>query len=142
MLSAACAAAIRPFGAARLPVAAPQLFSLGETRRADVAEAVRGALRTAGYRETADAPLRVEITFAVRPPGVAVAGTAGMQLLSPPAPGALGLCHREAYVLTVAMIDRASGTVLRRSGAITARCRGKEGEALPLLARAAISPAP
>ena len=132
MLIAACAAAIRPFGAARLPVAAPQLFSLGETRRADVAEAVRGALRTAGYRETADAPLRVEITFAVRPPGVAVAGTAGMQLL----------CHREAYVLTVAMIDRASGTVLRRSGAITARCRGKEGEALPLLARAAISPAP
>ncbi|OJU21786.1 MULTISPECIES: hypothetical protein [unclassified Sphingomonas] len=140
LLIAACAPTVRPFGDAPPPAAAQPPFSIGETRRADVADAVRDALHAAGYREAQDAPTRVEIGFAIRPPGVTVAGAGGATIVSPPAPRAIGLCRRQAYVLILAMIDRASGTVLRRSGAITARCVGKEATLLPALARAAVSP--
>jgi len=140
LLIAACAPAVRPFGDAPPPAAAQPRFSIGETRRADVADAVRDALHAAGYREAQDAPMRVEIGFAIRPPGVTVGDAGGATIVSPPAPRAIGLCRRQAYVLTLAMIDRASGTVLRRSGAITARCDGKEAALLPALARAAVSP--
>ncbi|MCW6535401.1 PIN domain-containing protein [Sphingomonas lycopersici] len=105
LLIAACAPTVRPFGDAPPPAAAQPPFSIGETRRADVADAVRDALHAAGYREAQDAPMRVEIGFAIRPPGVTVAGAGGATIVSPPAPRAIGLCRRQAYVLILALFD-------------------------------------
>jgi hypothetical protein len=128
-----------PTGAAVAP------FAMAANEDATAAAAVRDALIAAGFQETKDAPQRVEVGFAVRPRKLAVtaSGTADAPLvISPRGKAPPSLCRRQAYVLTVAMVDSATGAVRERTGATVSRCRGTAATVLPMLAKAAVTPAP
>lgn len=104
-------------------------------------DAVAEALTDAGHIERSDAPLEVEIGFAVRPIELSLVSTseeAPARILSPAAKRSISLCQRRAYVLTLAFVDLDTGEVLSRSGATTSRCKGTASEVLPELARAAL----
>lgn len=142
---AACTPTVRHFGNAPPSPSAPgaaQRFTIAPGADGSVAAAVRGALVAAGFQEAEDAPLRVELGFAIRTRRLEVAapGQAGAEdIVSPAAKASLALCHRQAYVLTLAMVDRATGAVTHRTGATTSRCDGTREAVLPLLARTALS---
>lgn len=107
--------------------------------------AVRHALVADGYEEREDGELRVEVGFAVRPTDLAVLAPAEGQegaVLSPAAAQAFALCKRQAYVLTLAFVERGSGAVASRRGATMPRCSGTLAEILPILVHTALhSPA-
>lgn len=111
---------------------------------AAAAAAVRDTLIAAGFEEENGAPQRVEVGFAVRPRKLAVtSGTADATLvISPRGKAPPSLCRRQAYVLTVAMVDSATGAVQERTGATVSRCHGTAAAVLPMLAKAAVTPAP
>jgi hypothetical protein len=140
-----CAAPVRPFGALTMNPAgdAGRSFTTVTTASAQGADkAVREALVAAGYHQSSEAPYRVEVGFAVRPRRVDVAAARAEQstlaLAVPTMPRAL--CKRQSHVLSIAFVDNASGRVLARGGAITARCGNTaESDILPRLARAALS---
>lgn len=138
---AGCAPSIRHFGGAVAgdPRAS---FVMAPGNDAAAIAAVHDALVSAGRIETADATQRIEVGFAVRPSRLALTvpdGAGGNTTVSPEAEAPPSFCHRQAYVLTVAMIDRTTGAVVRRTGAITSRCHGAPATVLPLLAKAALA---
>lgn len=143
-----CAAPIQRFG-----IAAPSGASLADARftmaaapnghdrdHARVADAVRKALLQRGYQEVADGPLRVEVALAVAPVsvGVALPNTDETKIDSRSKWPTLGLCKRQRYVLSVAIIGRATGNVVSRASASLKRCRDGVDEMLPALAAAAL----
>jgi hypothetical protein len=141
-----CAAPVRPFGALAMYPAgdAGRSFTTVTTASARGADkAVREALVAAGYHQSSEAPYRVEVGFAVRPRRVDVAAVRAEQSTAalaavPTMPRAL--CKRRSHVLSIALVDNASGRVLTRGGAITARCGNTaESDILSLLAHAALS---
>jgi len=142
LLLPACAAPVRPFGTLAAP-RSDRTFSIatGSTAHADAA--VRDALVAAGYQSADDARYRVEVGLAVRAPRMAVMTASGegkaLQALAPVS-SPPGLCRRQSYVLSIAFVERASGHVVARGGAVTSRC-GKADDAalLPLLAKAALA---
>lgn len=105
--------------------------------------AVRDALLASGYRAAPDGHYRVEVGFAVRIPRLDVIAAGGSgQDMRPLAPVSSppGLCRRRSYVLSIAFIDRASGRVAARGGAVTSHCtRSADPELLPRLAKAALA---
>jgi hypothetical protein len=142
VLLPACAAPVRPFGALATP-GQDRSFAMATGGTAEADAAVRDALVAAGYQAAADARYRIEVGLAVRAPRTQVMAAAGdAKALQPLAPVSSppGLCRRRSYVLSIAFVERASGRVAARGGAVTSRC-GKAGDAalLPLLAKAALA---
>lgn len=112
---------------------------------ADADAAVRDAMLAAGYRSSADGRYRIEVGLAVRAPRIDVMAAAGdgpdMRALAP-VTSPPGFCRRQSYVLSIAFVERASGRVAARGGAVTSRCRAASDEGvLPLLAKAALNAA-
>lgn len=141
----ACAAPVTHFGDAPLSAVGEtrQSFAMAPDDQGAAATAVRDALVAAGLQETADAPLRVEVGFAVRPRKLAVTAPGkadAPSVISPRGKAPPALCHRLSYVLTVALVDRASGAVQKRMGATISRCHGTPAAVLPELAQAAVAP--
>jgi hypothetical protein len=104
--------------------------------------AVHDALLAAGYRSSPDGRYRIEVGLAVRMPRMEVMAADGGQDLQPLAPlvGQAGLCRRQSYVLSIAFVERSSGRVAARGGAVTSRCGKPDDTALlPPLARAALA---
>lgn len=142
----ACAAPITHFGDVPTGMAdADQRFAMAPSEDAAAAAAVRDALTAAGFQEESGAPQRVEVGFAVRPRKLAVTAPGAADapaVISPRGKAPPSLCRRQAYVLTVAMVDVATGAVRERTGATVSRCHGTAVAVLPILAKAAITPAP
>lgn len=142
LLLPACTAPIRPFGT--LATAPPErTFAMAGDGAAEAA--VRDALLSSGYRSSPDGRYRVEVGLAVRKARMDVMAAAGeeeeMRPLAPVS-NPPGLCRRQSYVLSIAFVDRTSGRVAARGGAVASRC-GKAADAtlLPLLAKAALAKA-
>lgn len=140
LLLPACTTPVRSFGTLAT-VPAERTFSMAGDGAADVA--VRDALLASGYRSSPDGHYRVEVSMAVRMPKVDVMTAPGEgQDMRPVAPvsNPPGLCRRQSYVLSIALIDRMSGRVTSRGGAVTSPC-GEPTFAtlLPLLAKAALA---
>lgn len=137
----ACTTSVTHFGDAppNLSVAANMRFAIAPTSNMAPARAVRDALVAAGFQEAADAPEVIEVGFAVRPSKLQVTAPDG-RVLSPSTKALPSLCHRQAYVLSVAIIERASGRIAKRMGAATSRCHATPAEILPTLAQAAVNP--
>jgi hypothetical protein len=141
LLLPGCAAPVRSFGTLSTASPADRTFVMATDGAADAA--VRDALLAAGYTSAPDGRYRVEVGLAVRVPRMNVIAGAGQDMRplapvsSPP-----GLCRRQSYVLSIAFVERASGRVAARGGAVTSRC-GKPADAglLPLLAKAALAKA-
>jgi len=138
LLLPGCVAPVRSFGALSV-TPADRTFAMAADGAADAA--VRDALLAAGYTSAPDGRYRVEVGLAVRAPRMDVTTGAG-QDMRPLAPTSNppGLCRRQSYVLSIAFVERASGRVAARGGAVTSRC-GKAADAglLPLLAKAALA---
>jgi len=143
LLLAGCAGSPRTFGD---PQATPALREGGAFTLAtqDPASAAVGAeLVRAGFTESAAGDYRVEVGFAIRARDLSLTtlqGETPATTISPGAKPALRLCKRQAYVLTVAFVERTSGKVIARRGATTGRCSGPVEEVLPKLARTVIGP--
>jgi hypothetical protein len=138
-----CAAPVTHFGDASVGAAGQPFAMAPGDGTAGVAAAVREALIVAGFREARDAPQRVEVGFAVRPRKLAVTAPGAANaaaVISPRGKAPPSLCRRRAYVLTVAMVDVATGTVRERSGATVSRCHGTAAAVLPVLAKVAVTP--
>jgi hypothetical protein len=144
LLIPACAAPIRPFGTLALSAqdGDSRTFSMVTGTIGEADAAVRDALLAAGYRASTNARYRVEVGFAVRAPRIDVTVAADGKPLAPVLQRP-GLCRRQSYVLSIAFVDRASGRMAARGGALTSRCGKAPGpDLLPLLARTALSNAP
>lgn len=98
--------------------------------------AVRRELAAQGFQESADAPYRVDIGFAVAPLPLAVSAEGDAP--PAPAPSGIALCRRRQYVLSIAMIDRSDGRVIFRNSATAHRCVRTAAKAIPQLARAVL----
>lgn len=141
LLVGACGIRAEHFGDAGAQLPLPSERSYTVSGDGEATDAVRAALRDAGFAERADAPLRIDVGFAIRPRRLAVvtADADGAQdVLSPSADKVLSLCSRQAYVLTLAFVERDSGRIASRSGATLTRCDGTPDEIMPRLARAAL----
>lgn len=135
----ACASSPVHFGDAG-PQAADRSFAMSDQSAAGTA--VRRALVDAGYREQDNGKLRVEVGFALRPRDLAVVAPGEQQspqVISPATGRSLSLCKRQAYVLTIAFVDRATGKITSRGGSTIARCSGTAADVLPQLARTALA---
>jgi hypothetical protein len=144
LLIPACSPPVRPFGALP-PPQSDRTFSMATGGTADADAAVRDAMLAAGYRSSADGRYRIEVGLAVRAPRMDVMAAAGdgpnMRVLAPVS-SPPGFCRRQSYVLSIAFVERASGRVVARGGAVTSRCRNASDEGvLPSLAKAALNAA-
>ncbi|MCJ2182573.1 hypothetical protein MTR62_07695 [Novosphingobium sp. 1949] len=127
-------------------------------------DAVRNVLVRYGFQESADARLRVEVGYAVRRKALSVRGPQGQPsgapetiiddassapaslpasppqtvTLSPAARRTVSFCTKQAHVLTLAFVDRASGAILSRGGATLGRCKADEAQVLSKLATSAV----
>lgn len=104
-------------------------------------EAVRQALVEAGLQERPEGDFRIEVGFAVRPRDLSLSTrqeNAASMTISPAAKRTLSFCKKQAYVLTIAFVERKSGKITSRSGATLGRCSGTVQQIMPQLARAAI----
>lgn len=143
LLLAGCAGSPRTFGDRQ---AAPALREGGGftlATQGPASAAVGAELVRAGFNESASGDYRVEVGFAIRARDLSLTtfpGDARATTISPGTRPALRLCKRQAYVLTVAFVDRTSGRVIARRGATTGRCSGPLEEVLPKLARTVIGP--
>jgi hypothetical protein len=142
LLLPGCAAPVQSFGALSMPLD-DRTFSMTAGGTADADAAARDALLAAGYRSSADGRYRIEVGLAVRMPRVDVMAASGDgQAMRPLAPVSSppSLCRRQSYVLSIAFVERTSGRVAARGGAVTSHC-GKTADAglLPRLARAALT---
>ncbi len=156
LLPAGCAAPVRQFGAptAALPGAAGERGFVAVTSDwqpagsdATVVAAVRDALTAAGYRQSNAARYRIEVGFAIRASRIGVTtptGAGGTAVaLTPRAPTRLALCPQRNFALSIAFVDRVTGHVVARGGAVTRRCRNiAAAVVLPSLARSALMPLP
>lgn len=97
--------------------------------------AVERGLIEKGLQESASAPYRVEVGFAVAPLPLEV--SAGTRVTPPASPG-IALCHRRQYTVSVAMIDRSDGRIVFRGNATAHRCARSAMATIPRLARAAL----
>lgn len=141
LIVAGCTPSATHFGDVSQPPAysAARIFAINQDGIAR--DAVAEALTEAGYIERGDAPLKVEIGFAIRPTELALVSVSeeGLaRILSPAAKRSISFCQRQAYVLTLAFVDSGTGEVLSRSGATISRCKGTPSEVLSGLARAAL----
>lgn len=141
LLLVACAAPPMHFGNAGLG-GSDRSFTMSD--ESEAAAHVRQALVDAGYQEESRAKFRVEVGFSVRPRGLSVVAPSDgkvSRIVSPATKRSLSMCKRQAYVLTVAFVERATGTIASRGGSTIARCEGTPAEVLPRLAQTAISSA-
>jgi hypothetical protein len=143
LLLAGCAGSPRMFGD---PQAAPALREGGGftlATQGPASTAVSAELVRAGFTESAAGDYRVEVGFAIRARDLSLTtlqGETPATTISPGTRPALRLCKRQAYVLTVAFVERTSGKVIARRGATTGRCSGPVEQVLPKLARTVVSP--
>lgn len=107
--------------------------------RAGVVSLVRDALIAKGYREAVNGRYRLEIGFASAPPVVEVQRENGDSRARSGSRNPIVLCRARRYVLTVGMIDRASGDILFRNAAAARYCGKSLGKILPKMVRAAVS---
>jgi hypothetical protein len=106
----------------------------------DAAVLVRSALAARGYRETPDGRYRLEIGLATAPAKLEVGrGEAAERPATVSARNPVVLCRPRRHVLTVGMIDRASGAILFRNAAAARHCGPSLEEILPRMARAAVN---
>lgn len=143
MALGACASSAKQFGAPATPLTVGNAHDFTMAQNGLAAAAVRQVLLAAGFQDRKDAAFRVEVGFATRPRKLAVLSsgdTAPLTVVSPATEKSLSFCRRQAYVLTVALIERRTGKVGMRSGATISRCHGEPSDVLPLLARAALQP--
>lgn len=112
----------------------------GSGEAAGAVSLVRDALAAKGYRETPNGRYRLEVGLASAPPQVEVQHDESRGSTSSGAPpNPIVLCRPRRYVLTVGMVDRASGDVLFRNAAVARHCGATPGKILPRLARAAVN---
>jgi len=111
----------------------------GNGEAAGAVSLVRDALAAKGYRETPNGRYRLEVGLASAPPQVEVQHDESRGSTSSGAlPNPIVLCRPRRYVLTVGMVDRASGDVLFRNAAVVRHCGSTPEKILPRLARAAV----
>jgi len=111
----------------------------GNGEAAGAVSLVRDALAAKGYRETPNGRYRLEVGLASAPPQVEVQHDESRGSTSSGAlPNPIVLCRPRRYVLTVGMVDRASGDVLFRNAAVVRHCGSTSEKILPRLARAAV----
>ncbi|WP_029935850.1 hypothetical protein [Sphingomonas sp. UNC305MFCol5.2] len=111
----------------------------GNGEAAGAVSLVRDALAAKGYRETPNGRYRLEVGLASAPPQVEVQHDESRGSTSSGAlPNPIVLCRPRRYVLTVGMVDRASGDVLFRNAAVVRHCGSTREKILPRLARAAV----
>jgi hypothetical protein len=139
MFAGACATPAKHFGDAGIVPPAGDARSFTVSEAGEAAAAVRQAMRDAGFEEREDARFRVEVGFAVRPRDLELVSAGRPAQAGPPADDrAISFCRKQAYVLTLALVERESGAVASRSGAAMSRCRGTPAELLPRLAQSAL----
>jgi len=144
------AGCVAPIAQSDLIVAQPPAppatsFTLSDTDAStsigtEAREEVRRALVAAGLHEDPAAPVRVDVGFAVARKALQVELPGSGPASS--SPQGISTCRRGQYVLSVAMIERASGQVLFRGTATAHRCARSAVKALPRLANAALSGGP
>ncbi|ATY33358.1 DUF4136 domain-containing protein [Sphingomonas psychrotolerans] len=101
---------------------------------------VRDALADKGYRETANGRYRLEVGLASAAPELEVQrAESGESAARSMRRNPIVLCRPRRYVLTVGMIDRASGEVLFRNAAAARHCGTSPGKILPKMVRAAVN---
>lgn len=120
-----------PEGGARSFVMAPAEGAGDATAVA----AVRDALLAAGFQPSDGARYLVEVGFVVRDRRIDVAESVPGSHAFP------ALCRRQGYALSVALVDRTTGRVAMRSGAVAIRCRAAAETIIPVLAHVALTPA-
>jgi hypothetical protein len=107
---------------------------------ADAVSLVRGALAGKGYRETANGRYRLEVGLASAAADLEVqrAGS-GESAARSTRRNPIVLCRPRLHVLTVGMIDRATGEILFRNTAAARHCGASPGKILPRMVRAAVN---
>lgn len=140
-LLAGCTSSPLQFGApgSSVPQHSGRSFSI--EGHGEAQEAVRKALVEAGLQERPEGDFRIEVGFAVRPRDLSLSAPqedAASVTLSPGTRHTIGFCKKQAYVLTIAVVERKSGRIMSRSGATLGRCSGNVERIMPQLARAAI----
>ena len=99
--------------------------------------AVEAALVARGFSAAPDGRHRGDVAFAVAPTDVEVAELAIDDAEARVRP-TLGLCRRQRYVLSMAMLDRRDGRVVFRNRASAVRCGNTGEELVGALARAVV----
>lgn len=143
LLGSACAWPIQRIGpAAPGPLATeagtfvmPGTSEAGDSEIAVARAAVRRELIARGLREDINAPVRVEIGFAIAPKSLEV--VAPNERSVPPPAISVAACRRWRYTLSVALVDRSDGKTVFHGGATTLRCGRSDGKAIGRLAEAA-----
>ncbi len=144
LLAGACAAPVQRFGSPTPEWTRERgaSFVVSPDSPAEVTAPVRAALTAMGMREAPDGRYLLELGFASGPPGLELtassASDAKPAVIMPKVRKGLSFCRARAWVLNVALVDRATGKVAARGGATITRCRATSAEIIPLLVHAAL----